>query len=172
VTLKPAVRVIGCGNPDAGDDAAGLLAVRAARARLEDVRGVEVVEAGPGFALLELLDGAHSAIVVDAVRSGRGVRTPGSLIRLTIRDGERLPVAGSTLSSHGLALGDIVALAAELGMTSHVVILGVESKDVRAGRPLSPPVARALPSLVDAIVSEAGELLSHQRVRRSTRATR
>lgn len=157
------VRVIACGNPDAGDDAAGLLAVREARAALEALPGVEVVEAGLGLRILDLLDGVDAVVVVDAVRSPSGDRPAGALVR-AVAGPEGLPAGvGSSLSSHGFGLGEAVGLAAALGRAPRVVFLGVEAADVGAGRPLSGPVAVAFPELVRLVVSEAAGLVASGR---------
>ncbi len=147
------VRVIGCGNPDAGDDAAGLLAVRAARERLPET--VEIVEAGPALQVLHLLDDVDEAIVVDAVRAPAGDRAPGTIVRAESGP-EGLPaVLRSSLSSHGIGLAEAVGLAVALGPVPRVVFLGVEAEDVTAGAPLSAQVEAALATLVDAVVTEA-----------------
>jgi hydrogenase maturation protease len=149
------VRVIGCGNPEAGDDAVGLLAVRAARERLPG--SVEVVEAGPALQVLHLLDDIDDVIVVDAVRAPGGDREPGTLVR-AVGGPDGLPAdLRSSLSSHGLGLAEAVGLAAILGPIPRVVFLGVEVAEVAAGAPLSAPVDVALAPLVDAIVAEAQE---------------
>jgi hydrogenase maturation protease len=146
------VRVIGCGNPDAGDDALGLLAVRRARDRLPP--DVEVVEAAVALHVLDLLDGADAAVVVDAVRTPGGTRDPGTLVRAEATiDG--LPVdVRSSLSSHGLGLAEAVGLAAAVGPVPRLVFLGLEVGDVRIGESLSPAVAEAMPELVDTLVAE------------------
>jgi hydrogenase maturation protease len=149
----PRIRVIGCGNPDAGDDAVGLVATERARDRLPS--DVEVVAAPTALHVVDLLEGAEAVILVDAMRTAGGGRAPGTLVREVGR-ADGLPVAlGSSLSSHGLGLGEAVGLAGALGAEARVVFLGLEVADVRAGRGLSDAVADALPSLVDAIVEEA-----------------
>ena len=146
------VRVIGCGNPEAGDDAVGLLAVRALRGRVPPE--VEVVEAGPAVRVLDLLEGADTVIVVDAVRAPAGGRAHGTVLRAEAgADGLPAELRGS-LSSHGLGLAEALGLAAALGRMPRVVFIGVEAADVTVGRPLSPPVASALPTLVDLVVAE------------------
>jgi hydrogenase maturation protease len=149
--------VIGCGNADAGDDAVGLMAVRAVRPTLAALSGVEVAEAVTGLHVLELLDGADSAIVVDAVRGPEGIR-PGTPVRLEI--GSRgLPSPLSTaLSSHGYGLAEAFALAGTLGRLPPTVFLGLHVAGVDAGRPLSPQLARAMPRLVALIQSEIRRL--------------
>jgi hydrogenase maturation protease len=150
--------VIGLGNPEAGDDAVGLLAVDRARAELEAIPGVEVVLTGAGLHVLDLLTGVEAAVVVDAVRAPAGGRTPGTLVRAEAgREG--LPAeVGSSLSSHGFGVAEAVGLAAALERAPRVVLLGVEIAQVAAGSPLSDAVAAALPRLVEAVVAEARAL--------------
>ena len=151
------VRVIGCGNLDAGDDAVGLLAVREARASLPPE--VEVVEAGLALRVLDLLDGVDAVVVVDAVRAQHGGRVPGVLIRAEGGSGG-LPVElRSSLSSHGLGLSEAVGLAGALGPLPRVVFVGVEVADLVAGHGLSPAVGAAFPALVDAVLGEVEELV-------------
>ncbi|MGE5225599.1 MAG: hydrogenase maturation protease [Planctomycetaceae bacterium] len=145
-------RVIGCGNPHAGDDAAGLLVAAALRDRVPE--GVEVVEAGPASRVLDLLDGVDVAIVVDAVRSPGGERAPGTLVRAEAGP-DGLPASlRSSLSSHGLGVAEAVALAAALGRAPRVVVHGVEAADVGVGSPPSAPVAAALPRLQAAVLAD------------------
>ncbi len=150
-----AVRVIGCGNPDAGDDAAGLLAVREAASGLRAIDGVEVVEAGPATKVLDLLDGVDAVIVVDAVRAPRGGRAAGDLIRVEPGPSGLPASVGPSLSSHGFGLAEAIGLAVALGGSPRLVFLGVEAGDVTAGHGPSPAVEAALPSLVTRIVEEA-----------------
>ncbi|HSL10341.1 MAG TPA: hydrogenase maturation protease [Actinomycetota bacterium] len=148
------VRVIGVGNPDAGDDAVGLLAARAVADRLEGLADVEVIEAGIGPRVVDLLrePGLEVAIVIDAVRTPGARRMPGSLIRTEVGlDGQPLEV-GSAISSHGFGVAESVGLAAALGSPTRVIVHGVEAGEVRIGAPLHPSVRCALRPLVDAVV--------------------
>jgi hydrogenase maturation protease len=155
---RPRVRVIGCGNSDAGDDAAGLMAVAGARAKLADTEGVEVVEAGPGLHVLDLIEGVETVVVVDAVRTKGGGRPPGTIVH--VRVGEPFPPAlSSALSSHEFGLAETIGLAAELGRVARVAFLGVEVGDVRAGAPLSEAVAAAVPALTEMVVAEVAGVL-------------
>lgn len=150
----PRVRIVGCGNPDAGDDGAGLVAVDRVRALVPS--DVEVVMAPTALHVLDLLEGADNVLLVDAMRTTAGGRDPGEVVRAASGP-DGLPMAlRSSLSSHGLGLAEAVGLAAALGPVPNVVFLGVEVGDVRAGRGLSPAVEAALPALVEAIVREAG----------------
>jgi hydrogenase maturation protease len=158
VTRVTRVRVIGCGNLDAGDDAAGLLAVQRARARLDEIPGVEVLESGPALNVVHLLDDLPAAVVVDAVRTSGGVRKPGDIVRAEAGPSGLPAEVGTSLSSHGLGLAEAIGLAAVLDRAPRVVFLGVEALDATVGHPLSPAVAAALPELVELVVQEATRL--------------
>ena len=146
------VRVIACGNPQAGDDALGLVAAEAVRRRVPD--DVEVVEAGPATRVLELLDETAVAIVVDAVRAPDGDRAPGTLVR-TEGDGDGLPAElRGSLSSHGLGLAEAIGLAAALGHAPRVIFHGIEAAGVEMGSPISDAVTAAIPALLEAILAD------------------
>ncbi len=148
------MRVIACGNPDAGDDAVGLIAVERARSALEAIPGVEVVVAGLALRVVDLLEGVDAAIVVDAVRSSTGERPPGTLVRVEAGP-DGLPAdVGSSVSSHGFGLAEAVGLATALGRVPRVVFLGVEVAEVAVGHGLSPAVAGATSLLTEAIVAD------------------
>jgi len=158
--MSTRVRVIGCGNLNAGDDALGVVAVEELRLRLGDAPDVEFVRAGPALALLDLLDGVEVAFVVDAVRTADGRRVAGSLVRVEAGpDGFPVDLRPS-LSSHGFGVGESVGLAGALGRTPRVVFLGIEAADVTVGSGLSPPVRRSLPSLLDRLETEIRGLTS------------
>jgi hydrogenase maturation protease len=147
-----AVRVIGCGNPDAGDDALGLMAVRGARPGLPP--GVDVAEARTAVHIIDLLEGARSVILVDAVRSG-GV--PGAFVRI---DGaQNMPSQlRSSLSSHGIGVAEALAVAAAVGPLPRLVFFGLEAETAQAGAALSAQVSSALPGLIAAIGEEVRRL--------------
>jgi hydrogenase maturation protease len=146
------VRLIGCGNPDAGDDAAGLEVVRRLRARVPPA--VDVVEAGPATRVLDLLDGVASVVVVDAVRGTDGRRSPGALVRLDGSPEALRSSLASSLSSHGIGLAEAVGVASALGTAPRVVFHGVEVQDVAIGAPLSAAVKDSLLLLADAVLAD------------------
>jgi hydrogenase maturation protease len=153
------IRVIGCGNPDAGDDAVGLIAVREARPRLERLPGVDVVETGPALDVVRLLEWVDAAVIVDAVWAAGGGRAPGEIIRVDVgNDGIPMGAGPASLSSHGFGLAEAVGLAAALGRAPRIVFLGVVAADVAMGRPLSPAVGVAVHELANRIFAEAREL--------------
>ncbi len=132
--------VIGLGNEHRRDDGCGLEVVRTLQRRL----GVEarLVEGGDDATdLLDLWEAAGTVYVVDAVRSGR---LPGTVHRFEVERGERftgLPVT----STHGLSLGEAVALGRALGrFPQRLVVFGIEAADVGPGSGLTAPVATAV----------------------------
>ncbi|HTG47000.1 MAG TPA: hydrogenase maturation protease [Actinomycetota bacterium] len=150
--MRP-VRVIGCGNPDAGDDAAGLVAAEEVARRAPD--GVEVVLARDPLRLLDLLEGARRVIVVDAIRAPDGGRTPGAVIRAEAGP-DGLPAAvRSSLSSHGLGIAETIGIAAAIGDAPPIVFHGVEAGNVRMGSAMSADVRAALPLLVERVLADA-----------------
>jgi len=152
------VRVIGCGNPEAGDDALGLVAIRELRARLGEKPNLELVEAGPAHRIVDLLDDTDAVLVVDAVRTRGGGRQPGEIVRVEFKDDSALDAIESSLSSHGLGLAEAVGIAAVLGSIPRMVFLGIEVADVTTGKSLSPPVASAMPTLQELILRELSAL--------------
>ena len=111
--MSARVRVIGCGNPEAGDDAVGLLAVGLARRRLPPE--VEVVQAGASVRVLDLLEDVDAVVIADAVRTPSGGRGPGTIVRAVGDAGGLSSELRNSLSSHGLGLAEAVGLAAVMG---------------------------------------------------------
>ena len=154
------IRVIGCGNPEAGDDAVGLEVVRRVRDLLAGVADVEVEFAVTGARALDLMQGADAMVVVDAVRTPGGERPPGTLVRVDVGP-EGLPVEiASCLSSHGLGLAEVFGLSAAIGSTPRIVFVGVEALEMVLGHTLSPAVLSAVPSLVETVLAEVHRLLA------------
>lgn len=142
--------VIGVGNPDRGDDAAGRMAAR----RLQDMSpaGVEVVEEdGEATSLLARFDGADRALLIDACVSGT---EPGTVHRFDV-SGERLPQGHFGLSTHGFGLSEAVELARALGqLPRRCVVYAIEVASVEPGDDLSPEVAAAIDEVAERISAE------------------
>jgi hydrogenase maturation protease len=138
--------VIGLGNEFRHDDAIGLIAAR----RLRE-RGVPAEEHEGDLAILmDRWKRADGLILIDAVISGAA---PGTV--------HRLDVSASPLnrelfksSTHALGLADAVELSRTLDtLPARVLVFGVEVGDLSAGIGLSPNVERALPSLLEEVVT-------------------
>jgi len=146
--------VIGIGDAYRHDDGVGLIVLR--HLQKLHVPAVDFVESdGEPTALIDAWDGAPLAIVVDAVDAG-GV--PGRIYRLGLHH-PAVSASGAT-SSHGVPLGDAVALARALDrMPRRMLLYGVQVADVTQGVGLSPSVEQA----AGHVVGEIADLLVTQR---------
>jgi hydrogenase maturation protease len=142
--------VIGIGNAWQGDDAAGLAAARLLRERAPD--GVTVLELeGEPVSLVEALEGADEAFLVDAVRSGS---EPGTVHRIDAT-GEPVPATLSAASTHTLGVGEAIELARALGrLPRRVVLYGIEAQSLSAGQELTPAVAQAVGEVAERVLAE------------------
>lgn len=136
----PRARVIGLGQPAAGDDGVGLAVLDALRA--EGVADdVELVQAGDATDLVHLLAGTGNAVIVDAVLGER----PGEVVLLAPDDlAER---GGCPVSSHGLGVFQAIELARAVAEppAAEVRIVGVTvAPPRRPGGALSAEVAAAV----------------------------
>jgi hydrogenase maturation protease len=147
------IAVAGCGHPDRGDDAVGLLVARAIER--SHLPGVQVrFPATDGLALLQAWEGCEACIVIDAMVSGRA---PGTVLALSETDWDRLrtPPACST---HSLGPAAALRLAAAIGaLPPRVVVIGVEGFRFEAGADLSPEVRAAIGPATELVAAEVAE---------------
>lgn len=148
------VIVIGVGNPDRGDDAAGREVAR--RLRAVALRGVEIVELdGEATALLARLDGAGAAILIDACSSGA---PPGTLHRFDVAEAP-LSSGAFGLSSHGFGLAEAIELGRELGtLPRRCVVYAIEGERFDIGRFISEKVMAGIDRAVEEIRAELKSL--------------
>jgi hydrogenase maturation protease len=143
------VLIIGIGNLILQDEGIGVHAVREL-ARQSLPPQVEVIEGGT--ALMELLPAIRDAeriIVIDALRGGA---KPGTIYRLSPDD--LMIDAERTLSLHQVGLLEVLGMARQLGGNPHVVIIGVEPKEISWGMELTPEVAARIPQVIEAVLAE------------------
>jgi hydrogenase maturation protease len=142
--------IIGCGNAERGDDAAGLLVVR----RLREL-GIEAREhSGEALALIEAWSGAERVILVDAVVTGAA---PGTVSEW---DAATAPVVRDAFrtSSHSFGVAEAVELARALErLPERLTIYGIEARCFGAGEAVSAEVAGASVALADRIAEETAE---------------
>lgn len=143
-----AIRVIGIGNRDRGDDALGPLVVDALRDRLPAT--VSAVEhSGEVAGLLDLISGAGAVYLVDAAVMGL---EPGSFREFDASTSP-LPALGGAFSSHALGLSEAIELARALDALPSVCrVFAVEATSFEAGEGLSQPVAFKLPRVTQAVI--------------------
>lgn len=124
--------VIGIGNTDRGDDAAGVLAVR-------QLESMNVVERRDCSDLIDLWADSEDVTVVDAMRSGR---PPGTVLSFdAVR--ESLP-ARSFPSTHSFGVAETVELARVLGrLPRRLRVFGIEASNFGHGSQPSPEVVAA-----------------------------
>jgi len=144
------ILVIGIGNPDRGDDAAGLaVATRVRRATSPgEVTVRELV--GDQLALIDEWTGATAVYVVDAVCSGG---TPGTVYEFD---------AVNTLTehfrhrgTHTFSLADVIELARALGrLPRHLAGFGIEGASFNIGDGLSPQAEAAVEEVTGLLLGE------------------
>ncbi len=132
--------LLGIGNIDRGDDAAGRLVARSLQGNLPD--DIEVVELdGEATALLARFEGAEAAFLVDACWSG----APAGTIRRLDVNATPLPQGLFGVSTHGFGLAEAVELARALGqLPPCCVVYAIEGASFEAGAPISQAVAAAV----------------------------
>jgi len=157
------VVVIGVGSEFRRDDGIGPEVVSRLQGEVPD--GVRLlVSDGDPTRMIEAWTGASLAVVVDAVLADPPA--PGRLHRIVV---DRPADAGvQPVSSHGLGLGQSVALAQAIGrMPERLIVHAVEAADVRQGVGLSPAVAGAAEALTAAVLedlaSDRGPMPDHAR---------
>ena len=148
------VSVIGVGSPH-GDDRLGWVALEALKqsARLAPLIPQRLrldARDRPGVLLLSAWHGAHTVILVDAVRSGA---EPGSALRLA--DADIHPPGSASMSTHDYGVAAAVALARALRqLPASLVLLVLEADPASNGESLSPCLQAALPGFVQLIEHE------------------
>lgn len=142
--------VIGIGNPQRGDDAAGRAVVEWLRGRLPDA--VELAaQDGEAIALLGAFAGAAAVWLVDASASGRA---PGTLRRFDAAAAP-LPEDLHNFSTHGLGPAQAIELARALGqLPGRCLVHAIEGAEFAPGAGLSSAVAAAVPELGARIAGE------------------
>lgn len=142
-----AALVIGFGNPDCGDDAAGPLVARRLAGRI----AARVLERhGDALALLDAWAGVELLVLVDAAAP---MGTPGRIHRLDLT--ADLPRELSVGSVHSFGLPEAVALSRRLGtLPARVVVYAIEGLCFDVGGAVSAAVAAAVGAVADRIAAE------------------
>ncbi len=152
---RPRRIVVGIGNPERGDDAAGRAVAQLLRSMLavNIEADVEIAEHdGEATALLSLLDGASEAFLVDACRSG----APSGTVRRFNAAAVPLPASLSGLSTHGFGLAEAIELGRTLGqLPPRCVVYAIEGGSFEPGTPLSPAVAAAVAQVAGSLRAAA-----------------
>lgn len=140
--------ILGCGNPDRSDDAAGVLVAR----RLQEM-GIAAQEfTGDPLALIEAWNGARGVILIDTVVSGAPAGT------ITVWDAGKTPLPPDRFccSTHAYGVAEAVEIARALGrLPARLVIYGIEGIRFDIGGSLSPEVTVAVELVAQEIAGAA-----------------
>jgi len=143
--IRLALCIIGCGNVDRGDDAAGPLVARRLQRFGAQTPGVEIMEqSGESFSLMDCWMGFEYVILVDATApSGM----PGQ-VQMWNAGADKLPKDIFPCSTHAFGAREAVELARAMNRLPPTLwIVGIEGKQFSLGTPLSPEVERAANSV-------------------------
>jgi len=142
--------VLGLGNLIRSDDAIGLFALSQLQRDTRLPLDVSLVEGGTkGLELVPYICDASRLLVLDAVDVGAA---PGTVSRIAGKELRSLP---GRASAHELALADLLNALRIMGQEpEEVVLLGVQPHNTELGIDLSAPARQALPTLVEAALSE------------------
>lgn len=154
--------VLGLGQSLRRDDAAGLEAVRAWQEEFPQTAARLRMESAelPGLGLLDLLEGAQAAILVDAIQASAPA---GTVIRITPE--ELAAFAPGTGSAHGWGVAETLQLGRSLHpwlAAVRVTLIGIVGGDFAPGAGISPQVRAALPQAVALIQEEVQKLIEPQ----------
>jgi hydrogenase maturation protease len=154
--MTPSIRVLVCGAIDRADDGAAIRAVRALPQVVRREASIEEV----GYLSPELLIGdppSTRRLVLDSVAGLPG----GEILDLPLAELPALEAQMGTTSSHALAPGAAVALAALLGVVRPTDrFLGIGGESFAVGGDLSPAVAAQLGVLVERLNERIGEAVT------------
>ncbi len=156
-----AVLVIGVGNPDRGDDGAGIAVVRRLRGR-----------EGPAFRLLEVCsnvsrlidcwDVSDTVVLVDATSSGL---RPGTVRRFDVTTAPLPARAFHGGSTHGFGVAEAVELARALGrLPRRLIVYGIEGARFGVEHGLSAPVKSAVRDVASSLEQVRAMMSSISRV--------
>jgi len=140
--------ILCCGNPERGDDAAGILVAEGLKELSIDTQ----VCTGEPATLLQQWDRAHDVLLIDAVVTG----SPPGTIHVWNASETRLPPRPSQ-STHGFGVALAIELARKLGsLPERLRVCGIEARNFGLGVKPSPAVQRAANDLTNKIATECG----------------
>jgi hydrogenase maturation protease len=143
----PPLVIVGLGNEIASDDGVGIHAAHALETEFHDRDDIDVVALPwAGFALLDVLRGRRSAVLIDGLATG--AHPPGTVVRI---DEDALAGSVRLNSFHDINYPTVMALGRSMGwvMPEDVAIWGVEMAIAdEFGEILTPEVADSIQVVV------------------------
>jgi hydrogenase maturation protease len=138
--------ILGCGNPDRADDAAGLLVARRLRGLGMQARELS----GEALELLDAWSGQVDVLVVDAVKTGA---PPGTITMWDARTSHQ-PACQFRCSTHALGVAEAIELARALDrLPPKLIVVGIEGRRFDRGEPPSEEVSEAVERLAQQIAN-------------------
>lgn len=163
MSARPAVVVIGMGNPVRRDDGVGLRVARQLEKTVPDTFFAVVRVHGGGLGLMDAWQGASVAVVVDAVSSGAPA---GTVSRFDASERPLPANLGAKCSTHDFGLGNAIELARAMDrLPGRLIVIGVEGADFGQGNGLSGAVEGAVDRAVEAVLQEIAPLATPGRQR-------
>ena len=151
--MSPAIRLLACGAIDRGDDAVALHAMRGLPGAAREAARIEEV----GYLSPEQLigDAPHTRrLVVDCVAG----LAAGAIVDVSLAELPALEREAGATSTHALAPGAAVAIAARLGaVRPDDRFVGIGGVSFEPGDGLSPAVWAGLPALIMRIAERVRE---------------
>jgi hydrogenase maturation protease len=153
--------VIGIGNPDCGDDAAGPMIARhlagKSSTRASDFPPqVTIIErSGDMLGLVEEWVGHEGVVLIDAAAP---VTAAGTIHRFDLLQ-DSLPAGLALASTHAFGVADAVGLARALDrLPARLVVYAVEGGTFQLGAPLTPAVAAVVDTVAEHVAEELHRL--------------
>jgi hydrogenase maturation protease len=147
------MRIIGCGNRDRCDDAAGVLVAERLRQR-----GISAdIQPGSAFELVESWYRDEDVILIDAVVTGSPVGT----VHVWDRKPLKVP-SNPQVSSHGFGVAEAINLARILQLLpKSLAVYGIEGKNFGIGETVSPEVLKSVEDVAERIGASVTESETH-----------
>ena len=161
------IAIIGCGNANRSDDAAGLEVVRALKLRgtLSSRDDIRLLDAGTdGMAVMFAARGCSALVVVDACKTGA---EPGALFEVLGHELERTP--SSSLNLHDFRWDNALFAGRKMygdDFPRDVMVYLIEAKTLDFGLGLSAEVGATVATVVKTIeqrLQSADALAHHER---------
>ena len=145
--------IIGLGNPILGDDGVGWKIVDELQSIIHGQSSIVLETASlGGLSLMERMVGFERAILIDAMESAQ---SPAGSVRVIPLEALTNPSAGHSASAHDTSLITALQTARTMGLDvpQSVEVVAIEAGNVYDfSEELSPPVARAVPMVVQAVL--------------------
>ncbi|HFK8634599.1 TPA: hydrogenase maturation protease [Legionella pneumophila] len=154
------IKILGIGSPF-GDDQVGCLAADCLKAELSKEQYISksvCIESHdrPGLRLIELMNSAKVAFLIDAVKSGCAI---GTIHRLKNNE---IFAFQNRLSTHEMGVAEALQIGQSLNdLPEDIILYGIEIDNTTFNTALSKSVKKAMREVVIQIKKELNDMLNH-----------